>query len=338
MARITILGGGRQGSVVARELAADHEVTVIDSVARSIPDVQNRQSDLGSRDAVRAALEGCDMAVGALPARFGFAAAQAAIDAHKNYVDLAFSEEDAYSLHDAAQAAGVAVLPDCGLAPGISNLVIGRALATAKRQSVRVEVGGVAADKSKPYGYVVTWAVSDLQDEYVRPARIVREGKVIELPPFAELEHIEIPGVGTLESFLTDGCRTLLSIDVPSVEEKTLRWPGHAAAIQPLVAQGTFVEEISSKCTQGDDLVVLRITIDDQVILLIDRPQAGLSAMSRTTALTCASFAAWVATGKLKETGVLAPETIGRDSQAYEFILNRLAAHGVKLQPDRPFA
>jgi lysine 6-dehydrogenase len=178
MARIIILGGGRQGRIIANDLAGDHGVTVADVVAVNLPGVLSMQRDLSRPLELVGTLHEYDVVVGALPACLGFAAAQAAVRAKRHYVDLSYYIEDAAQLHGAAQAAGVAIIPDCGLAPGLSNLIAGRALATRKPKEINIQVGGFAADPKKPYGYVITWSPEDLLDEYLRPARIIRDGKV----------------------------------------------------------------------------------------------------------------------------------------------------------------
>ena len=337
MARILVAGGGRQGRVIAKDLAQDHDVTVADVQQVSVPGVKSVAADLSNSQTLAELMREHDMAVGALPAALGFAAAKAAIAARRNYVDVSFYSEDAYSLEAQAKAAGIAIVPDCGLAPGLSNLLAGRAQAARRRKAIHIQVGGVAQDPARPYGYVISWAPSDLWDEYTRPARFRRNNQVETLPVFSEMETISIDGVGDFEAFLTDGCRTLLSLDVPDVTENTMRWPGHVEAIQALIADATLVEEFKAKCTAGDDLVVFRVQADDEIVTMVDRPRDGLSAMARTTALTCAAFARWMATGNLTATGVVAAEVVGADPQAFRFILEVLARHDIRMNPSFPF-
>src|SRR5256885_2037741 len=126
-------------------------------------------------------------------------------------------------------------------------------------------VGGVAQDRTRPYGYVVTWSIEDLLEEYVRPARVVREGRPASLPPFADLDRVQVPGVGEMESFLSDGLRTLIATmpDVRTMSERTLRWPGHAVAVRPLVESGLFLEEFHDKCVANPprDLVAMMTVV-----------------------------------------------------------------------------
>lgn len=336
MKKIVVLGGGRQGRVIAADLAKHAKVSVADVRRVDVPGATPIEADLSDPEALVRVIREHDLAVGALPSKLGYAAARAAVDARRNYVDIAFYAEDPAPLHRDAKKAGVAVMPDCGLAPGISNLVVGRALARGTPDEIHIQVGGVAADPTRPYGYVVTWSLDDLLEEYTRPARIVRGGKVVTLPVFSENVRIQVDGVGEMESFLTDGLRTLLDCGVREMTEKTLRWPGHVDAIRPLVAKGRLVEELRAKCSEGDDLVVLLIDVvrggKREEVRLVDRAQGGLTAMARTTALTCAAFARWAADGGVRETGVVPPERIGRDEKSVRFVLDALAAHGMRIR------
>ncbi|MBV9016748.1 MAG: saccharopine dehydrogenase NADP-binding domain-containing protein [Alphaproteobacteria bacterium] len=345
MARIIILCGGRQGRIIANDLAGDHDVNVADIAAVNISGVRSIQQDLSRPLELVGILREYDVVVGALPARLGFAAAQAAVKAERHYVDLSFYIEDVAQLHGAAEAAGVAIMPDCGLAPGLSNLIAGRALATRTPQEINIQVGGFAADPKKPYGYVITWSPEDIPEEYQRPARTIRDGKIVEVPALSGLEIINIPGVGEVEAFFTDGLRTLLSeanppVGVPRINnmtEKTLRWPGHVKAVKPLIASGTLVTELTEKCREGADLVVFRLQVDGEVVTMVDRARGGISAMARTTALTCAAVARWVAAGKMQFTGVVPPEKLAIDHAAYRFILDTLRVRGVAFDPPYPF-
>jgi saccharopine dehydrogenase-like NADP-dependent oxidoreductase len=345
MARIIILGGGRQGRIIANDLTGDHDVTVTDVATVNLPGVRSIQRDLSRPLELVGTLHEYDVVVGALPGRLGFAAAQAAVKAKRHYVDLSYYIEDAAQLHGAALAAGVAIVPDCGLAPGLSNLIAGRALATRRPKEINIQVGGFAADPKKPYGYVITWSPEDLLDEYLRPARIIRDGKVVEVPALSGLEIVKIPGVGDVEAFFTDGLRTLLSeanppVGVPRIKnmtEKTMRWPGHVEAVKPLIATGTLVKELTEKCREGADLVVFRVQVDGDVVTMVNRARDGMSAMARTTALTCAAFARWVAAGKMQFTGVVPPEKLATDQAAYQFILDTLRVRGIAFHPPYPF-
>src|SRR5688572_28504864 len=265
---ILVLGGGQQGRVLAADLARSlpkAQITVADVREPTLPAQPNLlwlEADLSSPQAIARLLHEYDLGVGALPSRFGYGAMQAAIDAKRPLVDVSFSAEDPLTLDAAASRAGVAIVPDCGLAPDLSHLLVGDAMT---RDGVPVEleilVGGVAQDRSRPYGYVVTWSLDDLVEEYTRPARWVRDGEFVSEPVLDVVEPFEVPGVGTMESFVSDGLRTLLTTasSVRTMAEKTLRWPGHVAAIKPLLAAGTFLETFRRECVVDppEDLVAL---------------------------------------------------------------------------------
>jgi len=348
--KILVLGGGAQGKVIAADLAAalpQAAIDVADIRRPSLPDRPNlrwREADCSRPEVVAALLAGYDFGVGALPARFGLGAMQAAIAARRTLVDVSFCAEDPLALDADAKRAGVAIVPDAGLAPGLSNLVIGRAVAErGAPEAITIYVGGVAQDPSVPYGYFVTWSLDDLLAEYTRPARIVRDGKPVTVPVFSDLERIRVEGAGELEAFNSDGLRTLIDT-VPGVRdmaEKTLRWPGHAAAVQPLVREGRFLEEFRARCVAEEprDLVafIVRSRWADgrrQEVTMVDRydPATRLTAMSRTTALTTAVTAQLVASGGLERSGVLPLDFVAQDERAYRFVLDGLAGRGVRLR------
>lgn len=345
---ILILGGGQQGRVLAVDLARalpGAKLTVADVREPALPGLPNLrwiEADLSSPQEIARMLHDYDLGVGALPSRFGYGVMQAAIDAKRPLVDVSFSAEDPLTLDSAAARAGIAIVPDCGLAPGLSHLLVGDAMT---RHGVPVEleilVGGVAQDQTRPYGYVVTWSLEDLVEEYTRPARWVREGEFVSEPVLDVVEPFQVPGVGEMESFVSDGLRTLLSTasSVRTMAEKTLRWPGHVAAIRPLLAAGTFLETFRRECVVDppEDLVALVVRAKwkngkQRTSVMTDRydPKSGLTAMARTTAFTTAVTARLAAEGGIREKGVLPLERVAREPAAVKFILGEMAARGVK--------
>lgn len=345
--RILVLGGGAQGRVIAADLAQalpDARVSVADLKPPALPARTNLawvEADGADPTALARLMRGHDLAVGALPSRLGFGAMRAAIDAHRPLVDVSFSAEDPLTLDAEARAAGITIVPDCGLAPGLSHLLVGRAAhERGTPRSATILVGGVAEDPTRPYGYVVTWSLDDLMEEYTRPARIVREGHETVVPVFSGLTRVTVDGVGEMEAFYSDGLRTLTrTLPGPrELSEMTLRWPGHVAAIQPLLRAGRLREELARRCTLDPprDLVamVVRVHWDDhgEVVTLVDRYDAatGRTAMSRTTALTTAAVARLAAQGGLGEPGVRPLELVARDPRACRFVLDTLAGHGVR--------
>lgn len=347
--RAVVLGGGQQGRVIAADLSRALPalaVTVADLRRPQLPAHPNlawAEADLADPGSLTRLIADHDLVVGALPSHLGFAAMQAAIEAKRPMVDVSFSIENPLDLDAAARRAGVTLVPDCGLAPGLSNFMIGDAVARrGPPRELVIRVGGVAQDANAPYGYVVTWSVDDLLEEYVRPARVIRGGAIVSVPANSDLRTLDIEGVGTMEDFLSDGLRTLL-FTVPGVEdmsERTLRWPGHVAAVVPLVESGRFVEEIRAKCSAQPprDLVVLdvQMTWADSArrATMVDRWQegTGLTAMSRTTALTTAATARLAAQRGLGAAGVQPPEWLAREAGAWDYVRSAVAAHGIVIR------
>lgn len=352
--KILVLGGGQQGRVIATDLARALEhatVTVADVRAPRLPALPNLrwvEADLAEPSVLVRRIAEHDLAVGALPSRLGLASMRAAIEARRRMVDVSFSAESPLALDADARAAGTTVMPDCGLAPGLSHLVVGRAIAAGTPDEVVIDVGGVSRDPARPYGYVVTWSLDDLLEEYLRPARVVRDGTVATLPVFSEVERVTVAGVGEMEAFTSDGLRTLADThpEIRDMCERTLRWPGHVDAVRPLVAGGRLVEELDARCTADppDDLVVLRVTVrrgrETTRVQMVDRYDAatGLTAMSRTTALTTSAVAQAVAAGLPVPPGVVPLERAARVPGFHEFVRDTLAARGVRLGTPAPVA
>jgi lysine 6-dehydrogenase len=347
--RILVLGGGQQGRVIATDLAArlpGTRVTVADVRDPGLAGPANvawQQADCSSAETLVRLMAAHDLVVGALPSRYGFGAMKAAIAARRNLVDVSFCAEDALGLGAEARAAGVTIVPDAGLAPGLSNLLAGEACARrGPPQEIVLLVGGVAQDPSKPYGYCVTWSLDDLTEEYVRPARIVRGGQKVTVPVFSGMEDVEVEGVGRLVAFYSDGLRSLMDTlpGIPEMGEKTMRWPGHVEAVQPLLAAGRLAEELRARCTlePPEDLVVLLVRArwadGAEEVRLVDRydPASGLTAMARTTAFTTAVTAHMLASGIVPPPGVQPLELVAAVPSAYRFMIDGLAAHGVKLE------
>ena len=345
--KILVLGGGAQGRVIAADLAgslAHAQVTVLDLKRPPLPALPNLrwlEGDGSNPEAIARRLREHDLGVGALPSRLGFGAMQAAIAAGRNLVDVSFTAEDPLGLDVDARAAGVTIAPDCGLAPGLSNLLLGQAVAArGTPHTTTIMVGGVAEDPTRPYGYVVTWSLDDLMEEYTRPARIVRDGRETSVPVFSGLERVAVAGVGEMEAFYSDGLRTLIHTlpGVREMGEMTLRWPGHVEAIRPLLRAGTLREELVQRCTLDPprDLVALVVRAwweaGSEEVTMVDRydPATGLTAMARTTALTTSAVARLAATGGLGDAGVRPLERIAGDEGACRFVLDAMAERGVR--------
>ena len=373
MKRIAVLGTGLVGSLMARELAADghFEVTAFDRDAEALgrlagrPRLSTRRADLASSAEVARAATEADVVVGAVPGAIGHAALRAALGSKKPVADISFFPEDPLTLDALAREAGVPALVDCGVSPGLSNMAAGRAESLLdEAETIRIYVGGLPFRRVKPFEYRVVFSGTDVIEEYTRPARIREHGRTVVKPALSEPEEIDVPVVGTLEGFNTDGLRTLLvTAKAPNVSEKTLRYPGHAALMRSLRDAGFFSDEpvdaagvrvapralterllfsAWKRPEEEEEFTLLRVVCEGTKAgrrtrlsyELFDRtdPVTGATSMARTTGFPCVIAAGWLADGRFAEPGVFPPELLGRRPPLWDAMLAGLAARGVSFR------
>ena len=371
--RVVVLGGGRVGAAIARDLAngGEFEVTVVDREAEALarlatlPRVSTEQADLGDEKAVTHAVQGADLAIGAVPGAIGFATLRAALAARRPVVDISFFPEDPFDLDELARRQGVTAVVDAGVAPGVSNLLAGQFASRLEELTYfACYVAGVPARPEPPWHYKAPFSPIDVIAEYVRPARVVRGGKVVAVPALSEPEFLEFAGVGTLEAFATDGLRTLLrTVRCPEMVEKTMRWPGHRERVEALRDAGLFAEtplrvgdvtvrpvDVAAALLfpawhlgEGEeDLTVMRVVVEGRsggravrhTFDLLDRyePTTGTTSMARTTGYTCTATVRLLAAGGYRKPGIAPLELVGGEPGCAEFILADLARHGVTLR------
>lgn len=370
MKRIVVLGAGRVGGAIVRDLAAtgEFEVTAADASAEALarldgmPNVVTAQADLSDPATLGRVLADQELVVGAVPGFMGFETVRRALEVGKPVVDISFFPEDPFELDALAREKGLTALVDCGVAPGCSNLILGRLEAELDSTERFVcLVGGLPVERRWPYEYKAPFSPIDVIEEYTRPARFRRDGKDVTLPALTEVELVDFPGLGTLEAFNTDGLRTLLrTCRTPSMVEKTLRYPGHAERMRmlretgffdadPVDAGGVRVRPIDVAARllfdawmlgPGEhDLTAMRVEVEGtaggrpvrHVYTLLDRydERTGIHSMARTTGYTCTAMVRMVARGMFREPGVHPPEIVGRDRACFDFIMEELAARGV---------
>jgi saccharopine dehydrogenase-like NADP-dependent oxidoreductase len=341
---------------------ADVRAEALERVAQRAP-VGTVRADLANPDAVRRLVGGYELVVGALPSVIGLRTLKAVLEAGRSCVDISFMPEDALELDVLARERGVTAVVDCGVAPGLSNMMCGAAAARlAPLEEVEIYVGGLPVERRWPFDYKAGFAPWDVLEEYTRPSRVVEHGRVVVKEPLSEPELLDFPGVGTLEAFNTDGLRSLVrTIDAPFMKEKTLRWPGHAELMRVLKDTGFFSLEpvdvggqkvrprdltaalLFPKWTfdEGEpDLTVMRVRVVGHEPAgrvacawdFVDRyhEASGLRSMSRSTGYVATSVARLVASGGFRRPGVHAPETLGREPGILDRVLADLTARGVR--------
>ena len=370
--KVIVLSSGKIGSVMGLDFSkrgADITLSDIDlkrgeKAAKAIG-ADAVRFDTSDHKGMVKTLREYDLVLGALPGDYGFNALKAVVEAGKNMVDVSFTPEDPTTLDAAAKKSGITIIPDCGVAPGLSNMLVG--YGSSKLDSVeeaKIMVGGIPEKEVPPLGYTITWSADGLIDEYIRDVSIIKDGKMIQVPALSGLENIEFPGVGTLESFYTDGLRTLVQSfpDTKNLYEKTLRYPGHVEKVKLLRELGFFGEEpvtvlgaevmpklvsariFEKSLTMPDigDLLAMMIEVSGVKdgekkgfryhVLEYHDHESGVSAMARTTAYTASIVAGILVDGGIKKKGVIPMEKLGSDHKFVEKVFEEHRKRDIEIK------
>jgi saccharopine dehydrogenase-like NADP-dependent oxidoreductase len=368
--KVIILGAGLVGGPMAKDLAAEDrfDVSVADinegalkRLECGLP-IRTVQADLSDPADVSRLVEGYDIVISAVPGFMGYRTLEAVIRAGRNVVDIAFFPEDPFPLDDLAKERGVVAIMDCGVAPGMSNILTGYAdnLLDATETAITY-VGGLPLIREWPYDYKAVFSPVDVIEEYTRPARYVENGVMVVKPALSDPELIHFPEAGTLEAFNSDGLRTMATtIKAPNLKEKTLRYPGHIEKMAVLRETGFFSREpveiggrmirpldFTAKLLfpkwemrEGDiDMTIMRVIVEGTrggerlryTYDLFDRfdKKTGVHSMARTTGYTATMALRMIAGGLYTRTGVSAPEYIGKQPECVAFMLEGLGERGV---------
>jgi lysine 6-dehydrogenase len=247
MKKIVVLGAGRVGKAIAIDLIHQHEVLSVDQSENELNLLKTRhkingvQVDLNKPENISKVISGADLVISAVPGFMGFSTLKTIIENGKDVVDIAFFPEDPFELDELAKNNKVTAVVDCGVAPGMGNIILGRYNKKMKVEKYECLVGGLPVERHWPYEYKAVFSPIDVIEEYIRPARYVQNGQLVVREALSDAELVEFPGVGTLESWNSDGLRSLIkTINVPDMIEKTLRYPGTIQYLKVLRETGFF--------------------------------------------------------------------------------------------------
>lgn len=350
--RMLVLGAGLQGTACAYDLLerTSHDVILADIDVERVPSFLQKhvgerltllELNAEDRSAVREAMEGVAATMSAFPYYYNLGMAVAAIDAGSHFCDLGGNTEivlDQKKLHDRAVEAGLSIIPDCGLAPGMVNILAAKGIRALDRpREVYLKVGGLPQKPTPPLNYQIVYSLEGVIDYYTSLSWILRDGKPLQVEALSEIETADFPGVGVLEAFHTAGGLSLMAQkyagQIERMEYKTLRYPGHAEIMrtirelgllstEPVEVHGVqvaprdlFISVVGPKLRrnprESPDVVVLRVEVKgergaDEVTLgwdVVDRfdPATGITAMMRTTGFSLAI------TGLLQAEGHITP-------------------------------
>jgi|TARA_B110000438_G_scaffold80320_1_gene80310 lysine 6-dehydrogenase len=348
MKKIVVLGAGLVGGVMAQDLAKDHQVTTIDISQDNLDKLDSNISkicaDISDTSILHKYIKDCDLVIGAVPGFMGYKMMKDVISAGKNIVDISFYPEDPFGLDKLAKEKNVIAVMDCGVAPGMGNIIFGYHNNTMKISNYECLVGGLPVKREWPYEYQAVFSPIDVIEEYIRPARFVQNKQLIIKEALSETELIEFEEIGTLESWNSDGLRSLIKTmpHVPNMIEKTLRYPGCVEYLKVLRSSGFFSYDkiningvdirpidVTSKLLfpkwemkEGDqDFTVMRIIMkgkeDGEEVSyrydLLDRYENNTISMARTTGFTCTAVANLVLDKKYTRIGISPPEYLGKN-------------------------
>lgn len=357
--KFTVIGAGAIGSAVAADLASRDDVSqvqICDARARSLqalhetiqsPKLRSFQLDVRDANVLEPVLAGSDCVLGCASPDLNPMLAATSIKLGSNFCDLGGSDDIVdreLALNDDAREAGVWIVPNCGLAPGLANILCMRGLDEFEEvESVFVRVGDVPLDPQPPFNFRISWSAERVLDDYTHAVQSIRDGKIVEDEPLTHLEEIVFDEpFGTLEAFYTAGGLSTLTSDlegrVRQFNHKTIRWPGHASQMAFLLGLGlgedqsvdvrthlTYRDILARKLRQKlggqfDDAVLLRVvlhgtkggekrTLVYQMIQTYDK-ELGQSAIRRCAAVPTAAIAAIIASGAIQGGGAAPPERI----------------------------
>ena len=360
MANIIVLGAGIVGGVMATDLAKQHEVTSVDISQNNLDKLKGIKTicaDVADTATLQNLIKDFDLVVGAVPGFMGYQMMKDVIEAGKNIVDISFYSEDPFGLDELAKEKKVIAVMDCGVAPGMGNIIFGHHDLNMKINDYECLVGGLPEKREWPFEYQAVFSPIDVIEEYVRPARLVKGGKMITKEALSDTEIIDFEEIGPLESWNSDGLRTLIYTmpHIPNMIEKTLRYPGCVEYLKVLRESGFFsydkIEvdgkmirpiDVTAKLLfpiwemkEGDkDFTIMRIIIKgtengNKVTYqynLLDRYKDDTISMARTTGFTCTAVANLVVNGDYKRIGISPPEYLG---EHFNFVKDYLKERGV---------
>ena len=351
MIKVIVLGGGLVGGPMSFDLAKDRdkEVTVADINAEVLQKfssngtIKTIEADLGNTNKLRELIQPYDLVLSAVPGFMGFKTLQTIIEAGKNVIDIAFFPEDLFALDKLAKEKEVIAISDIGVAPGMSNVLIGYAASqlTTVEKAITY-VGGLPKLREWPFEYKAGFSPVDVIEEYTRPARYIKNGKEVTMPALSEPELMNFEGIGTLEAFNSDGLRSLAkTIKGEYMIEKTLRYPGHIEIMRilretgffdakPINVDGHQIKPIDFtskllfpkwKLKEGEaDITIMKVIVEGKVDAKTKRFEydlydeydaaSGVHSMARTTGYTATMALRMLASGLYQQKGVSAPELL----------------------------
>lgn len=370
MKNIIVLGAGMVGSTIAIDLSNKHKITLTDFNQEALSKAEQKCNDLTiqlldvtDKNTLQETIKKFDLVVCAVPGFLGFETLKSIIEAEMNVIDISFFSENSLELDALAKEKNITAIVDCGVAPGMDNVILGYYNEKMKLTDFECLVGGLPKVKKWPFCYKAPFSPIDVIEEYTRPARYVENGKMITREALTDCEFVEFDNVGTLESFNSDGLRSIMFTmpHIKNMKEKTLRYPGHVEYVRVLKESGFFnTKEIEVNGTKispldftskvlfnewklgetEEEITIMRVTVKGENIdgkieeityTLHDEycSETKTSSMARTTGYTASAAANLFLEGEFTEKGVFPPELVGKYEYCFHYFLNYLKERNI---------
>ncbi len=329
-----VMGAGKMGIAIAHDLMKQGvETRICDVKQKNLPNFF--VLDARDEEKVKEEMKKEEIVISALPYDFNYKLAKLAVKTKTNFIDLGGNTEiveKELKLHEEAKKAGITIIPDCGLAPGMTNIVASYLWKEGEKE-IHIRVGGLPINPKPPLNYALFFSIHGLINEYIEDAIVVRNGKICKVESLTGLEEIKFEGFGELEAFYTHGGTSTLpkTLEVKELDYKTIRYKGHAEKIYFLKSLGffeegarEFTEKILEKALPKNekDVVLARIYGKEMEVELIDYHDEKFSAMQRTTGFPTAVIAKFIIDGDIKE-GAYPPELAINEEKFFKEIEKR---------------
>ena len=366
--KITVLGAGIVGKAIIHDLFEKYEVTAVDVDEKALQFCQKQYGIntvhryLNNPQNIKEVVADADYVVSAVPGFMGYKTLEAVIESGKDVVDISFMQEDFIQLNEKAELNGVTAIADCGVAPGMPNIILGFHSHEMKVERFEYLVGGLPKERKFPFEYKAPFSPIDVLEEYFRPARLMEYGKLVTKPAMSDPEMVYFRPIGHLEAFNTDGLRSLLQTmsHIPHMKEKTLRYPGHIRMIEALKQSGFFnrkeihvgdqtvkpldvTNQILMKEWElmpgEEEFTLLRVIMEGQtdkersrfIYDMYDEydKETGLTSMGRSTGFAATAVINLLDEKRFQYKGVFPPESLGKERECFPFLMSYMRDRGL---------
>ncbi len=366
--KITVLGAGIVGKAIIHDLSEKYEVTAVDVDEKALQFCQKQYGInpvpryLNNPQNIKEVVSDADYVVSAVPGFMGYKTLEAVIESGKDVVDISFMQEDFMQLNEKAELNGVTAIADCGVAPGMPNIILGFHSHEMKVDKFEYMVGGLPKERKFPFEYKAPFSPIDVLEEYFRPARLMEHGKLVTKPAMSDAKMVYFRSIGHLEAFNTDGLRSLLQTmsHIPHMKEKTLRYPGHIRLIEALKQSGFFSRKeihVGDQTVKPldvtnhmlmkewelmpgeEEFTLLRVVMEGQtdkersrfIYDMYDEydKKTGLTSMGRSTGFAATAVINLLDEKRFQQKGVFPPESLGKEKECFPYLMSYMRDRGL---------